>query len=245
MIEPGADAGTSTAPTDLAQEVDATRWMFEEIGHGRQIPLIEGEAVVNSIFAEQKWAARPLLPMVSVRNPAEFVPVHAANSAAMSMALAHSLQFDDASVRRIGLAALCHDVGMIRLSPDLLQKGSQITPEERERVMRHPVEGARFLLASDPSLDLAAVVAYEHHLGMDGSGYPKLIYPRSAHYVSRLVQVCSVFCALSSARPYRPAWPHEVILSYLSERSGFEFHPSLANSLTSMVQQFLLANAAA
>jgi HD-GYP domain-containing protein (c-di-GMP phosphodiesterase class II) len=245
VIDPEAVGMMGTAATDLAQEVDATHWLFDEIAHGRAIPLIEGEAVVNSIFAEQKWAAHPLLPLVPVRNPAEFVPVHAVNSAAMSMALAHSLQFDDSSIRRIGLAALCHDVGMIRISPDLLQKGGQITPEERERVMRHPIEGARFLLASDPSLDLAAIVAYEHHLGMDGSGYPKLIYPRSAHYVSRLVQVCSVFCALSCSRPYRPAWPHEVILSFLSERSGFEFHPSLASSLTSMIQQFMLANAAA
>ena len=245
MTERGAQVPGVVAPADPVEEVGATRWILDEVAKGRAIPLIEGEAVVNSIFAEQKWAARPLLPLVPVRHPAEFVPVHAVNTAAMSMALAHSLRFDDASIRRIGLAALCHDVGMIRLSPELLQKGGQITPEERERVMRHPVEGARFLFASDPSLDLAAVVAYEHHLGTDGSGYPKLIYPRTAHYVSRLVQVCSVFCALSSARPYRPAWPHEVILSYLSERSGFEFHPSLANSLTSMIQQFMLANAAA
>lgn len=245
MKENPTQAASLVAPTDLLQEVGATRWVFEEIGKGRVIPLIESEAVVNSIFAEQKWAARPLLPLVQIRNPTEFVPVHAVNTTALSMALAHSLQFDDASIRRIGLAALCHDVGMVRISPDLLNKDTQITPEERERVMRHPIEGARFLLASDPSLDLAATVAYEHHLGMDGSGYPRLIYPRTPHYVSRLVQVCSVFCALSSARPYRLAWPQDVILSYLSERSGFEFHPALASSLTSLVQQFMLANAAA
>jgi putative two-component system response regulator len=80
---------------------------------------------------------------------------------------------------------------------------------------------------------------------MDGSGYPHLHYPRSAHYVSRLVQVCDVFSALRSARPYRPEWPLDIILSFLAERSGFEFHPALVTSLTGLIDQYLMANAAA
>jgi putative two-component system response regulator len=54
--------------------------------------------------------------------------------------------------------------------------------------------------------------------------------------VSRLVQVCDVFCALSTDRPYRKAWPIDVILSFLDERSGFEFHPTIAATLTTMVR---------
>jgi HD-GYP domain-containing protein (c-di-GMP phosphodiesterase class II) len=244
-LETSSVLGAPLGVTTLAEEVDATAWIFHEVAEGRPIPLIEGEAIVNAIFAEQKWAARPLLPLLPVRDVPAFLPVHAVNVASLAMALAHSLQFDDASIRRIGLASLFHDVGMVRVTQDVLLKAAQISPEERQRVMRHPVEGARLLLASDPSLDLAAIVAYEHHLRMDGSGYPALLYPRSAHYVSRLVQVCDVFAALSSTRPYRPSWPLEIILSFLNERSGFEFHPALAASLSTLVQQFIMSNAAA
>jgi HD-GYP domain-containing protein (c-di-GMP phosphodiesterase class II) len=238
---PGSAAGEDSA----MEEVEAVAWIQSEVAAGRRLPLLEAEIVVDTLFTELRWGGKPPLPLVPVHDVAAFLAVQAVNVSGLAMALAHALQFEHAAVRRVGLAGLLHDIGMTRLSPGILGKPGLITPEERAEVVRHPIEGARILLATDVSLDLAAVVAYEHHLRMDGSGYPRLDYPRSAHYVSRLVQLCDVFCGLYSPRPYRVAWPLEIIVSFLAERAGFEFHPTIASALSALVQQGAADRAAA
>jgi HD-GYP domain-containing protein (c-di-GMP phosphodiesterase class II) len=235
-VMPGTPAPNAGSPAPRSEEVEATTWIFHRVAEGRQLPVAEAECVVNAMYGEHNWGGRLFFPLLPVSEPTEFMAVHAVNVATLAMALAGLQQFDAASVRRVGVAALLHDIGMAKVPVSTWGKAGSLTPEERSQVMAHPTDGATLLLAAHASLDLAAVVAYEHHLRVDGSGYPKLTYPRSAHFVSRLVQVCDVFCALSADRPYRKAWPLEVILSFLDERSGFEFHPTIATALTRLVR---------
>lgn len=102
----------------------------------------------------------------------------------------------------------------------------------------HPAEGAKMILASEPELDLAAVVAYEHHIMINGGGYPRFTYERSCHQASRLVHVCDVYDALRTDRPYRDAWASEKILAYIEERSGVEFDGEIAHAFTRMVREW-------
>ncbi|HEU5040134.1 MAG TPA: HD domain-containing phosphohydrolase, partial [Gemmatimonadales bacterium] len=85
-------------------------------------------------------------------------------------------------------------------------------------------------------MDLAAAVAYEHHLCLDGRGYPKLHYPRAAQYASRLVHVCDVYDALRTRRPYRDAWSSGEALEYIRARSGAEFDPVIAGAFIEMMR---------
>lgn len=211
-------------------------WIFGRVAEGRSLPVAEVDCVINTLWGEHKWGGRVVFPLIPVHDPTEFMAVHAVNVATLAMALAGMQQFDPPSIRRVGVAALLHDIGMAKVPALTWRKQGKLTAEERQQVMRHPKAGANLLLAAHDSLDLAAVVAYEHHLRMDGSGYPRLTYPRSAHFVSRLVQVCDVFCALSTDRPYRKTWPLEVILSFLEERGGFEFHPTIVAALAGLVR---------
>ncbi len=102
----------------------------------------------------------------------------------------------------------------------------------------HPVEGAKIIIASEDRLDLAAVVAYEHHIMLNGGGYPVLDYPRDCHQASKLVHVCDVYDALRTNRPYREAWPAPKVLAYLEERSGTEFDPELAHAFVKMMSEW-------
>ncbi len=102
----------------------------------------------------------------------------------------------------------------------------------------HPVEGAKIIISSEEKLDLAAVVAYEHHIMLNGGGYPVLDYPRDCHQASKLVHVCDVYDALRTNRPYRAAWPAQKVLDYLLERSGTEFDPEMANAFVKMMAEW-------
>lgn len=227
-----ASAGDRTA---VADEIEAVSWIHERVAATRRLPLIEAHTIVDSLFAELKWGCGPLAA-ARLTTMDTYHAVHAVSVSLLSMALARAVQFDDAAARKIGLAALVHDIGMLHVDPEVLARPGQLTALEREQVKRHPEEGARIVLAADASLDLAAIVAFEHHIKIDGSGYPRPTFRRSAHYVSRLVQVCDVYHALKSPRPFRPPWPDEIIASFLTERAGFEFHPALTAALVNLVR---------
>jgi putative two-component system response regulator len=102
----------------------------------------------------------------------------------------------------------------------------------------HPVAGARILLDIEEELDLAVVVAYEHHIMINGGGYPVLHYARDCHQASKLVHVCDVYDALRTMRPYRDAWSFEKTLGYLTERSGLEFDPEMCAAFVRMMKQW-------
>lgn len=234
----GATPGAAPTATDTAgfdAEIETVAWIFDEVRTGRALPVIEAEAVVGSLYLQQRALDSLRISIVAHDDIGRYHATHAVNVAMLSMVLAEQLDFDGASIRRIGLAAVVHDVGMTRVPADVVTKAGQISQHERDLVMAHPIEGARIIMATDLSMDLAATVAFEHHLKTDGSGYPRLVYPRAPHYVSRLIQLCDVFHALSSPRPFRPPWPSEIIVSYLNERAGFDFHPGLAGTLTSLI----------
>lgn len=238
-------AEPQTRLSDLRAEVDTVRYLQDEVREGRTLPLLETVAAVGALHLAMRLDGKLTLPLMPVDDMRDYLAIHACNVAILAMALGEYVDFDVDATRRIGVAALLHDIGMTRMPPEVIEKSGQISAAERDRIKEHPIEGARIILAADPALELAAVVAYEHHLKVDGSGYPRLTYPRPGHYVSRLVQLCDIYHALRSPRPFRQAWPREIIYSFLNERAGFEFHPALAAALTRMTQQLDPADATA
>lgn len=219
------------------QELKTVFWLQYQVRLGNPLPVVEAEAVAHSLHVALAAEGPDVIPQLPLRRMAEYVAVHAVNVSLLAMALAEQVGLAESDVREFGLAGLLHDIGMARVPVELLAKADQLEPAERDIIKQHPVEGARLIVQADASLELAAVVAYEHHIRMDGSGYPALTFPRPSHYAARLVQLCDVYHALHSPRPFRQAWPQDIIFSFINERAGFEFDPELAHALTAMLQQ--------
>jgi len=151
------------------------------------------------------------------------------------MGLAERLSLGSAEARALGVAGLLHDIGKTVIPRDILEKPGRLSDAERAAMYRHPEEGARLILGADEDLDLAAIVAYEHHIMIDGGGYPPVRDRRECHYASRLVHVCDVFDALRTRRPYRDAWPLEDAAHHLRERAGHEFDPQLIGPFLELI----------
>jgi putative two-component system response regulator len=156
----------------------------------------------------------------------------------LAMALAESLELPARDVRTFGVAGLLHDIGKVKIPLEVLTKPGRFTDEERALMNEHPAEGARIILQSEEALDLPAVVAYEHHIMLNGDGYPKMRFRRDCHRASKLVHVCDVYDALRTNRPYREAWPQERTLAYVEGRAGTEFDPELAGAFLRMMRQW-------
>ena len=229
---------TATISYTLGEEAETVRWMHDEVQQRGQLPLIEAEAVVRSLSVAMHADSEIVIPLVQLKEFDQYTTTHSLNVSVLAMALAEFIGMGARDVRAFGVAGLLHDLGKVRIPKEILTKPGKLTDEEWSVMKRHPVDGARIIIESDRHLDLASVVAYEHHIMLDGGGYPGLHYCRECHVASRLVHVCDVFDALRTNRPYRAAWETETALKYLESRAGTDMDPELVRQFTTMMRQW-------
>jgi putative nucleotidyltransferase with HDIG domain len=229
---------TATISFSLGEEADTLRWLQREVQATGAVPLVEAEAVVRSLAVAMHGGRQIVLPLLQLKEFDQYTTTHSMNVAVLSMALAEFQGLGAPDVRAFGIAGLLHDVGKTKIPIEVLTKPGKLTDDERALMNEHPAAGARLLLETDEDLDLAIIVAYEHHIMINGGGYPALSYPRSCHHASRLVHVCDVYDALRTRRPYRDAWEFEKVLAYVNERAGLEFDSELAAAFTRMMRQW-------
>jgi putative nucleotidyltransferase with HDIG domain len=233
-----ASVTTATLSFSLQEEADAVQWIHHELAGGGALPLSEAEAVVRALTVAMHGDQQIMLPLLQLRGFDEYTTTHSLNVCVLAMALAEWMGLGARDVRAFGVAGLLHDLGKVKIPKEILNKAGKLTLEERAIMNDHPVEGARVILASEPDLDLAAVVAYEHHVMLNGGGYPSFKYPRDCHRASKFVHVCDVYDALRTNRPYREAWPSPKVLAYIEERSGIEFDGEIAHAFTQMMREW-------
>jgi putative nucleotidyltransferase with HDIG domain len=231
-----APVTTATIAYALQEEAEAIRWMHEEVTRKGEIPLLEAEAVVRSLAVAMHGDQEMLLPLLQLRQFDEYTTTHSLNVSVLTMALAEHVGLSSNDVRTFGVAGLLHDLGKVRIPMDILNKPGKLTDEERRVMQMHTVEGAKMIIASDDELELAAAVAYEHHIMINGQGYPTCHFHRDCHKASKLVHVCDVFDALRTNRPYRAAWELDRVLGYIEERSGTEFDAELVKAFVPMMR---------
>ncbi len=228
---------TATISYSLGEEAEAVRWIHGEMESTGTLALLEAEAVVRSLSVAMHGNGEIVMPLMQMKEFDQYTTTHSINVAVLAMALAETLGFGSQDTRAFGTAGLLHDIGKVRVPHDILVKPGKLSDSERAVLNAHPVDGARIILEGDQRLDLAATVAYEHHIMIDGGGYPQMLFRRDCHYASRVVHVCDVFDALCTDRPYRPAWDVGRALEYIEERSGTEFDGDVAPIFTGMVRR--------
>lgn len=123
-------------------------------------------------------------------------------------------------------AAPMHDVGKVGIPDNILLKPGKLDDAEFAIMKQHPVIGHQILSESgSPLLQMAAVIALSHHEKFDGSGYPLGLRGDAIPLVGRIVAVADVFDALTSARPYKPAWDMERAVTFMRAQRGVHFDP--------------------
>ena len=136
------------------------------------------------------------------------------------------------------LAAPMHDVGKVGIPDHILLKPGKLTDEEYTVMKAHPVIGHSILSGStSPLLNMAAEIALNHHEKFDGTGYPMGLKGDAIPIVGRIVAVADVFDALTSARPYKPAWAVERAVQFMREQRGLHFDPECVDAFFNQLPQ--------
>jgi len=159
---------------------------------------------------------------------------HILRMAHYSALIARQLEQPDDFVATLLHAAPMHDVGKLGIPDHILMKPGRLTSEEFEQMKRHPAIGYDILKDStSPVIQIAATIALTHHEKFDGTGYPNALSGEAIPLVGRIVAVADVFDALTSARPYKPAWSMSDAEQFLRDGRGKHFDPLCVDGLLS------------
>ncbi|MCC7416859.1 MAG: HD-GYP domain-containing protein [Acidobacteria bacterium] len=176
-----------------------------------------------------------LLALTTLKNYDNYTFTHMVNVSILTMGQARGLGIDGPLLREFGLAALLHDIGKVRTPIDILNKPDTLTETEFAIMKRHVVDGAEILRRTPDIPALAPVVAFEHHLRLDGTGYPGGASRASLNVGTMLCSIADVYDAMRSQRAYQQAFPTDRILAVLKRNDGTQFDQHLVRRFAQLI----------
>ncbi len=154
----------------------------------------------------------------------------------LTMQLVRRLGVPETEWEHIRRGALLHDIGNMSIPDSLFAKTGPLTPEEWVLVKQHP-QFAHDLMSSISYLRPAVTIPYCHHERWDGSGYPRGLEGLEIPLAARAFAIADVWLALTTAKPYRPAWTPAQANAYLEEQSGKSFDPQIVPVFLEMLRE--------
>lgn len=161
---------------------------------------------------------------------------HIVNVSRLASELARAAGLGDDFVSRISHAAQLHDIGKLAIPDSILLKPGPLTADEWVMMKQHVDIGAQILQGSEcPIIQMAEEIARCHHERWDGTGYQRGLSGLDIPVSARIVSICDVFDALTSARPYKAAWTVDQALEEISLRAGTQFDAQLVEHFLQVV----------
>jgi putative nucleotidyltransferase with HDIG domain len=221
---------------DSAMRTAETFWETTRAG---QPPDTQSARKAINGLAQVVTDDRPsLMALTTLKRHDAYTFTHMVNVSVITMAVARALGVEAGLVREFGLAALMHDIGKSQTPLEILNKPGKLGHDEVPIIKRHVVDGAELLWQLPDMPPLAAIVAFEHHLRQDRTGYPEAARPRRLNLCTMIVSLADVFDALRTHRPYRQALATDRVRAMLAEQNGTAFHPTLLKRFITVVGLF-------
>ena len=176
-----------------------------------------------------------LMALTAMRNYDNYTFTHMVNVSILTMGQARALGIEGKLLREFGLSALMHDIGKVRTPKEILNKPDKLTDDEFTIMRRHTIDGAEILRRTPEMPILAPVVAFEHHLRMDGSGYPFGVTREALNVATMLCSISDVYDAMRSQRAYQQAFPTDRILVVLKKNDGTQFDQHLVRRFVQLL----------
>jgi putative nucleotidyltransferase with HDIG domain len=195
----------------------------------------EGRDIVSSIMKGLRQEGMLIDTLIRLQGHDDYTVTHSLNVCILVVAQASHLGLPENRVREAGLAALLHDIGKELIPAGILTKPGRLDMDEFEIVKKHPAAGAKLLRRIDCGTDLPMIVAFEHHVKYNRSGYPKVHTQEPLHIASYMTQIADVYDALRTYRSYQSAFEGEQALSIMKEGRGTEFEPRLFDSFVGIL----------
>ena len=225
--------------------VSYTKGVINKIRSGEKVNIKKAKRIIETMVDQILDEEKLLLSMTAIKDYDEYTYHHSVNVSILTIALGQRLGLSKKILTELGVVALFHDIGKVDIPSDVLNKATNFTEDEWKLMKRHPVWGVKAILklrGLDSTAIRSAIVAFEHHMNYDRSGYPKVRKKYSElDFYSRIVSLVDQYDAMTSSRVYSriPLSPDKA-LSIMMERAGTQLDPLLFKFFINMVGVFPL-----
>ena len=192
-------------------------------------------ALVDSLAQAVSANRTALIALTALKNYDNYTFTHMVNVSILTMSQARALGIEGATLRELGLAALMHDIGKVRTPTEILNKPEKLTDAEFGVMRMHVVDGAEILRRTPEMPAVAPVIAFEHHLRLDGTGYPFGVSRSGLNVGTMLCSIADVYDAMRSQRAYQQAFPSDRILEVMKRNDGQQFDQHLVRRFTQLL----------
>jgi HD-GYP domain-containing protein (c-di-GMP phosphodiesterase class II) len=223
------------AKRTYAQSVKVAKDVLGDMRMGRAVNARKVKRAVQNIVDQVLSNESSIVTMTTLKDFDEYTFTHCVNVCIFSVVIGQRLGLDKLDLYELGLGALLHDIGKMRMDTDVINKAGGLTDAEWGQLKEHPTEGLLILFQMGGFTDMPyrqMLMAYEHHMKVDLTGYPANRRPRRPSLFSRIVAVADGFDAGTSIRSYQyTPWPPDQVLKEMRDNPRRGFDPLLVKAL--------------
>ncbi|HSM25923.1 MAG TPA: PAS domain S-box protein, partial [Anaerolineaceae bacterium] len=217
---------------DLLSKADQSRQALLSLIEDQRLAEIELKRLTSDLIIAYDTTLEGWSHALELRE--QETAGHSRRVVDLTLNVARRFGIKDDDLVQIERGALLHDIGKMGVPDNILLKPGALTEEEWVIMRKHPVY-AYNLLSKIEFLKPALDIPYSHHERWDGSGYPQGMVGKEIPLAARIFAVIDIWDALSSDRPYRPAWQRDEILTYIRDISGKQLDPEIVDVFLDIV----------
>ncbi|WP_420589395.1 HD-GYP domain-containing protein [Bacterioplanoides sp.] len=176
-----------------------------------------------------------ILWLTRLKHQDEYTAEHSVNVCLLSIALGREMDLAPYELENLGICGLMHDIGKMKVPPEILNKPSSLDPEEFEEMARHTVYARQLLMGRSDIYPGAVDVAYSHHERLDGKGYPRGVDSTKLSMFTRIVTVADAYDAMTSDRCYKQGMSSIDSLKIIHRNIGTQFDEEIARKFIAMI----------
>jgi putative nucleotidyltransferase with HDIG domain len=243
-LEPddGEHTGIAVARKVYNTAVETAEMLWAQAKAGDKPDPNAARKIIESLAKVVTQDRTSLMALTALKKYDNYTFTHMVNVSVLAMSQARALNLEGPLLREFGFAALMHDIGKVNTPLEILNKPDKLTKEEFEIMKRHVVDGAHILRKTPEMPALAPIVAFEHHLKQDLSGYPENIGYRELNLCTMIISIADVFDALRSNRPYRQGMATDRIRAIMGEQGSPAFNQKLLKRFVNIMGLFPVGN---
>jgi putative nucleotidyltransferase with HDIG domain len=201
--------------------------IMEDVRFGQQVETEKVENVVENMIYSIFRNDEALVSLVRIRKVDEYTYMHSMSVAVLMISFCKYLGFDEAVLKEVGVGAMLHDIGKMKIPQNLLLGNKQLTADEYKMMKEHVIFSRELLEKTDGVSRNAVLIAAEHHERVDGSGYPNGLKGDDISKFGRVAAIVDVYDAMTSDRCYQNKFEPTDVLRRLYEWSKHHFESTL------------------
>lgn len=217
------------------QAQDYVDALLRKVADGQSLPLKDARVVVRNCINSISSNPNAMFWLSRIRHRDAYTAEHCVRVGILSITFGRFLGLDNAQLETVGLCGMLHDVGKMRVPPEVLNKPGALAPGEWQLMRRHPECGFE-LLGSEHELEPdVRNAALSHHERLDGKGYPHALTGPAISQFTRMVSIVDTYDALTSDRAYRAGIPTSEALKILYNNRGNQFDDQLVEAFIRLI----------